>query len=273
MTKIALDAGHGLRTAGKQTPDGIKEWTLNDKVRDRVLAILNDYDVDVINTDRNEGETDEALNDRLSAYMTADVDAFVSIHHNAYTGKWNSATGVSVYTDRSYTKRDQELANAIYTRMVANTGLKGRGIKRSNFVVINQNKIPAVLCEGGFMDGTNDYKYITTAAGQQAYAKAVAEGLIEFLGLKKKVATQQTASGALYRVQTGAFRNKQNAVNRYKAVKAAGFSVCMVYVSGLYKVQVGAYSKKSNADKMAAKLKTAGFDSYITTKGGTAVPV
>ena len=26
--KIALDAGHGLKTSGKQTPDGIKEWTL-----------------------------------------------------------------------------------------------------------------------------------------------------------------------------------------------------------------------------------------------------
>ena len=271
--KIALDAGHGLRTAGKQTPDGIKEWTLNDKVRDRVLVILNDYDVEVINTDNNEGETDEALAARLSAYMTKDVDAFVSIHHNAYTGTWNSATGVSVYTDRSYTAQDQALANAIYTRMVANTKLKGRGIKRGNFVVINQNKIPAVLCEGGFMDGTNDYKYITTAAGQQAYAKAVADGLIEFLGLQKKQVTQQTATGNLYRVQTGAFRSKQNAIKRYNAVKAAGFPVYMILVSGLYKVQVGAYSKKGNADNMAAKLRAAGFDVYITTKGGTAVPV
>lgn len=26
--KIALDAGHGYNTAGKRTPDGIREWTL-----------------------------------------------------------------------------------------------------------------------------------------------------------------------------------------------------------------------------------------------------
>lgn len=69
--------------------------------------------------------------------------------------------------------------------MVNYTGLKGRGIKRENWYVINQNKIPAVLIEGGFMDGTNDYKVITSDEGQNAYAKAVAEGLIEFLGLKK----------------------------------------------------------------------------------------
>ena len=40
MFKIALDAGHGLKTAGKQTPDGIKEWTLNDSVCDYITAIL-----------------------------------------------------------------------------------------------------------------------------------------------------------------------------------------------------------------------------------------
>ena len=34
--KIGLDPGHGLKTAGKQTPTGIKEWTLNDKVCDKV---------------------------------------------------------------------------------------------------------------------------------------------------------------------------------------------------------------------------------------------
>ena len=34
--KMTLDAGHGLKTPGKQTPTGIKEWTLNDKVADKV---------------------------------------------------------------------------------------------------------------------------------------------------------------------------------------------------------------------------------------------
>ena len=40
--KIGLDCGHGLKTSGKQTPDGIKEWTLNDKVRDKVVALLKE---------------------------------------------------------------------------------------------------------------------------------------------------------------------------------------------------------------------------------------
>lgn len=191
--KIGLDAGHGLKTAGKQTPDGIKEWSINDKVRDKVVAFLKDYNVQIIHTDNDEGNTDESLASRLNKYLNAGVDVFVSIHHNAFTGSWNSATGVEVYTDKNPTSEDTRLANCIYKRLVANTGMKGRGVKKENWYVINQNRIPAVLVEGGFMDGSNDYKYIISDAGQTAYAKAVADGLIEFLGLTKKVTTPTVA--------------------------------------------------------------------------------
>lgn len=184
--KIGLDAGHGLRTAGKQTPTGIKEWTINDKVRDKVVKILADYDVEIVNTDNDEGYADESLSSRVTKYRSAGVKAFVSIHHNAFTGTWNNATGVGVYIDKNHTAKDNQLANAIYTRLVKYTGLRGRGVQKANFTVINQNTIPAVLVEGGFMDGSKDYAVITSDAGQTAYAKAVAEGLIEFLGLKKK---------------------------------------------------------------------------------------
>jgi N-acetylmuramoyl-L-alanine amidase len=196
MVKIALDAGHGLYTAGKQTPDGIKEWTLNDKVRDKVVKLLAEYDVSIVNVDNDEGKVDESLTARVNKYINAGVSAFVSIHHNAYTGNWNGATGVEVYVDQNATDKDVELANLIYTRMVKNTGLKGRGVKRADFTVIYQNKVPAVLCEGGFMDGSSDYKLITSAAGQEKYAEAIADGLIEFLKLKKKAVPATTPATA-----------------------------------------------------------------------------
>lgn len=194
MVKIGLDAGHGLYTAGKQTPTGIKEWTLNDKVRDKVVAMLKDYDVEFVHVDNDEGKTDESLSSRVAKYKNAGVAAFVSIHHNAYTGTWNQATGVETYTDRKFTEADERLAKCIHYRLVEYTGLTDRGIKRANFAVINQNSVPAVLVEGGFMDGSNDYKVITSDEGQTAYARAVAEGLIEFLNLKKKEVPTATPS-------------------------------------------------------------------------------
>jgi len=193
MTKIvSLDAGHGLRTSGKETPDGIKEWTLNDKVRDKVVDLLIGYDVIFIYPDGNEGNKDESLTSRRSMYVKQDVDACVSIHHNAYLGVWGSATGVEVFVDKKSTAADRELANLIYTRLANYTGLKGRGVKTANWTVINQNSVPAVLVEGGFMDNKKDHAVITSDKGQTAYAKAVAEALIDFLDLKKKNSTSET---------------------------------------------------------------------------------
>lgn len=66
-------------------------------------------------------------------------------------------------------------------------------------------------------------------------------------------------SGALYRVQTGAFTKKANADAMLAQVKAKGFDTYMVKVGKYYKIQVGAFSQKSNAIAMASKLKAAGF--------------
>lgn len=197
MVKIGLDAGHGLHTSGKQTPDGIKEWTLNDKVCDKIADILKDYNCEIIRTDHNEGEIDESLSQRVNEYIKAGVACLVSIHHNAYTSQWNEATGVEVYTDRNPIPADTKLAELVYDRLVKYTGLKGRGIKKANFQIINQNKIAAILVEGGFMDSTNDYKVIISDEGQSNYARAVAEGIIEFCGLKKKVQTTPNPTGKI----------------------------------------------------------------------------
>lgn len=81
----------------------------------------------------------------------------------------------------------------------------------------------------------------------------------------------EAESGALYRVQTGAFSKKSNADAMLAKVKAKGFDTYMVQVDGLYKIQVGAYSKKENAEAMLKKLNAAGFDAFITWKPGKSI--
>lgn len=204
--KIGLDAGHGLKTAGKQTPNGIKEWILNDKVRDKVVKFLAEYDCAIIHTDNDEGNVDESLASRFNKYMKEGVKAFVSIHHNAFQSRWGNHTGIEVWVDANATAEDLKLAECIYNKLVKYTGLKGRGIKRKNFAVINQNKIPAVLVEGGFMDSTKDYKYITSDEGQTAYARAVADGLIEYLNLQKKTVPTSTPKAESFLPARGYFK-------------------------------------------------------------------
>lgn len=79
----------------------------------------------------------------------------------------------------------------------------------------------------------------------------------------------QPSDKVLYRVQTGAFKNKGNADALAAKVRAAGFETYVTIVDGLYKVQVGAYYKKANATAQAAKLKAAGFDCFVTTNGAS----
>ena len=84
-------------------------------------------------------------------------------------------------------------------------------------------------------------------------------------------ASTPSTDGTLYRVQAGAFKNKENADRQLEKIKAAGFDTYMVQAGGYYKIQVGAYSVKANAENMLAKIKAAGFDAFITTEQGQAV--
>lgn len=73
----------------------------------------------------------------------------------------------------------------------------------------------------------------------------------------------------LYKVQVGAYRNKEMADKQLEAVRAKGFNAFVNQIDGLYKVQVGAYGIKANADAMLAEVKAAGFDAFIATVTST----
>lgn len=99
----------------------------------------------------------------------------------------------------------------------------------------------------------------------------IANEVNKILGAVKPAEPEKPNNEILYRVQTGAFKNKANADALESKLKKLGFDTYMVQSNGLYKVQVGAYSVKSNATTMENKLKAAGFDTYITTQSGSPV--
>ena len=191
MTKVlVLDAGHGLNTAGKQTMNGskgiIKEWTMNNNVCNKIADILKDYDVTIYRTDDTTGKTDTALTTRVSKCNGYNPDLFVSIHHNAGGG-----TGVEVYWHSQGTSEDKKIAGIVAPKLAASTGMKNRGVKQVAFTILTC-KATAILVEGGFMDTKADYDIITSNEGQQQYAVAVAESIIEYLSLKKKATMSST---------------------------------------------------------------------------------
>lgn len=70
----------------------------------------------------------------------------------------------------------------------------------------------------------------------------------------------------LYRVQVGAFKNRDLADRLLNSLLIEEFPAYIVFDDGLYKVQVGAYRNLSNAIAMEYKLRQYRYNTYITTK-------
>lgn len=74
---------------------------------------------------------------------------------------------------------------------------------------------------------------------------------------------QPSTDGRLYRVQVGAYSNKENADRLLDALLIEGFPAFIVYEDGYYKVQVGAFAYLSNAIKMERRLRRFRYNTYI----------
>lgn len=76
----------------------------------------------------------------------------------------------------------------------------------------------------------------------------------------------------LWRVQTGAFRDKNIAFAMLRGIRLKGFDGIVVLADdGLYKVQVGAYADRNNAEKKKTELEAQAFEGFITDKAGTVI--
>ena len=237
MFKIALDAGHGINTPGKRClksidPKQTREWTLNDRICDKVQNYLSAYEgYELLRVDDTTGKKDVALATRVTNANKFGADIYISVHHNAgiYGGKGG---GVISFTYTKVDKVTEGWQSDLYNAIINATGLKGNRatpLGRSNLYVLRKTTMPAVLVECGFMDSTVDTPIILTDDFADKVAKAIVGVIVKKGKLTKKpVATDTNNSGKLYRVQVGAYSVKANAEAMQKKLKAAGFEAIIV---------------------------------------------
>lgn len=195
MVRIAIDAGHGINTAGKRTPDGEREWAFNDKVARAAIARLNTYQgVEILRVDDPTGKTDVPLATRTNRANAWKAAVYVSLHHNAMTGRWGAHGGVEtfVYNGANANPASQRIANVVHPLVVTAMSLRNRGVKKANYHVLREFKqgktvMPAILVEGGFMDSTTDILAMRNDAKLKAQGEAVADGLAAYYKLKDGV--------------------------------------------------------------------------------------
>lgn len=196
MFKVAIDAGHGFNTPGKRTPDGEREWSFNDKVVRAFIEAMNQYEgVTVKRFDDPTGKTDVPLNTRTNGANSWGANIFISYHHNANTGKWGTWTGSETFTYLGSQPSSEKLAACVHPEIVKAYGLKDRGLKKANFHIVRETKMPAILVEGGYMDSTTDIKKLRSDQVLKNAGYGMAAGVAKYAGLKKKAnATTPTTS-------------------------------------------------------------------------------
>lgn len=172
---ICIDPGHGGSDPGA-CAGGEREKDIALKVAKLIGGKLAGYNI--VYT-RN-GDTYPTLSERAALANTAKADLFVSVHCNSATNM--QANGVEVYTHTSQSDGAVAAASAIYKRLLAASGMAGRGIKAANYAVLRETKMPAVLVELGFISNDADRAKLTAADWQEKAAAAIAGAIKAVLG-------------------------------------------------------------------------------------------
>jgi N-acetylmuramoyl-L-alanine amidase len=193
--KILIDAGHGIDTPGKRSPDwSFMEYLWNRQVADLVLARLKagGMDADLVVTETNDItlRTRAMRVNRVCDRLGAKNVILVSIHANAAGNGlfWTTATGWECYTSPGKTQSDA-LAECFYKafsqafpekRMRRDTS-DGDSDKESNFYILTKTKCPAVLLENFFYDNRMECQWLLLQSTKERVADAIVEGIKTYL--------------------------------------------------------------------------------------------
>ena len=193
--KVLIDAGHGIDTPGKRSPDGLfREYIWNRQVADLILEGLVSAGIDasLVVTETN----DVTLRNRVNRVNTicnrvgASNVLLVSIHANAAGNgsAWMNARGWSCYTSKGKTKSDQ-VAECLYDAFEAE--FQDRKIRKDmsdgdrdweeNFYVLQKSKCPAVLLENFFYDNREECAWMLQEETKRRIASAAVKGIIKYI--------------------------------------------------------------------------------------------
>lgn len=208
--KVAIDAGHGMHTEGKQSVpmskdlyiDGklvrakgkiIKENEWNRGVSEYLSVALKRCGIDTMFTADMTGKTDIPLNSRANTANKKGADILISNHYNAIgsCAKWQSRVkGLLVLRTKNCSEKSIKLGKLAVKHLEKDIdyeysyGLM-RDVDMSGFTlaILRQTNMPAILIEYGFMDYEKEAKLMLDKKHQKKCAEAVAKAVCEYFGV------------------------------------------------------------------------------------------
>lgn len=169
---IAVDPGHP--PGGATGPTGLYEGNATLMIAGHLKRLLEERGATVLMTRTTDSSV--ALGDRPIMARRANVNAFVSIHLNAYPDGVNPfvAPGTGTYFFRVHS---EPLAREVQKGMVSQLGLLDLGVNYDNLAVVRGTWYPAILCEGAFVILPDQEAALRTTEYQERYARGVADGV------------------------------------------------------------------------------------------------
>lgn len=189
MVKIVVDPGHGGKDPGAVGPSGTKE-------KDVTLAVVRylKQELSSIAKVSLTREADEylALQERSALANSIDADYFISIHCNAAADRTANGTETLIYARGG---EAEKLAAKVQAKVVTALGTRDRGIKvRPELHVLARTKMPAILVELAFISNHTEERMLADPATQQRVARAIAEGVADYLGVRLRDNTPKEVS-------------------------------------------------------------------------------
>ena len=182
---VAIDAGHGINTAGKRSVklssdlyiDGvlirkkgqtIKEYEWNKAVSEYLAAALKRCGINTMYTADMTGKTDIPLNSRANTANKKGADILISNHYNAIGSSqaWQSRVkGLLVLRTKNASSKSIRLGKLAVKHLEKDINYEYsyglmRDVDMSGFTlaILRQTNMPAILIEYGFMDYEKEAK-------------------------------------------------------------------------------------------------------------------
>lgn len=197
MTRVLIDAGHGIDTSGKRSPDGsFREYLWNRQVADLLHERLQVLGIDAtqVVTETNDISLQTRVmrvNKECDRYGVGNI-ILVSIHSDAAGDgqSWHNASGWSCYTTQGKTKSDV-LAECLYEAVSKEFPDKrmrkdltdGDSDIESNFYILRKSRCPAVLVENFFYDNKDECRWLLQHDTKVRIATALALGISRYIDL------------------------------------------------------------------------------------------
>ena len=190
---ILCDAGHGIDTLGKRSPDGIlREYKYCREIAAEVVKRLKtmDYNAQLLVTEENDislGTRCKRANEVCKHFGASNV-LLVSIHLNAKGNGsvWMDARGWQACVSLNSSAKSKQLASYLFDAAQAQ-GLKMRSPKAGqkwwaqNLAICRDTNCPAVLTENLFQDNKQDYNYLMSDEGREAIINLHVTGIVNYI--------------------------------------------------------------------------------------------